>query len=178
MFRKFFLFALLIQIPGASAQSTRPQSPEGKPSSRMPADTDQEVGLPEDMRVKMLIIRREGEHKKVLEDVEKLSELSTEISKGYVERKRISSDDVRKLGAIEKLAKHVLTNAGGDEVDQKVDEKGPVSLAEAIDKLTATAENIKKVMTTETRFVVSATVISDSNEVISLARFIKRQKTD
>jgi hypothetical protein len=136
---------------------------------------DDQDGFTQDMRIKMAIARAEIDHKKLLEDVEKLSNLSSEIAKGYDEHKRLSADDLKKLGTIEKLARHVLTNSGGDEVDQKSDQ---MPLGDAIDKLNSTAASIKKEMTAETRFVVSATVIANSNEVISLARFIKQQKAD
>ena len=180
MFRVFFLFAFIVlSALGATAQ-VRPavKPPEGKIHDKFPTDADQEGGPPSDMRVKMAIARAEGEHKKVLEDVEKLSNLSGEIARGYGERKQLSADDLRKLGTIEKLAKRVLTNAGGEEVDLKSDTDERTPLADAIDKLSATAANIRKEITAETRFVVSATVIANSNEVISLARFIRRQKAD
>lgn len=181
MFRRFFLFALfiLLSVLGATAQSARPsRPPENKPPDKFPGDDEQEAGLPPDMRIKMAIARAEGEHKKVLADVEKLSDLSSEISKGYVERKHLSVDDLRKLNTIEKLAKHVLTNVGGEEVNEKADTFEHMPLADAIDKLSTTAANIKKEMTAETRFVVSATVVGNANEVISLARFIRHQKAD
>lgn len=179
MLRVFCLFAFILLSLSATAQ-TRPavKPPEGKIPDKFPTDADQEGGPPWDMRAKMAIARAEGEHKKVLEDVEKLSNLSGEIARGYGERKQLSADDMRKLGTIEKLAKRVLTSAGGEEVDQKPDTDERMPLADAIDKLSATAANIKKEVTAETRFVVSATVIANSNEVISLARFIRRQKAD
>jgi len=105
-----------------------------------------------------------------------LSKLSDEIAKGYGERKRLSSDDLKKLGTIEKLAKRVLTHAGGEEFDPKSDSTEHLLLPQAIDMLSTTAANIRKEMTAETRFVVSATVIANSNEVISLCRFIRRPK--
>jgi hypothetical protein len=133
--------------------------------------------LPEDMRIKMAITRAEDEHKKVLEDVEKLSDMSSELAKGYGERKHLSPDDLKKLNTIEKLAKHVLSNAGGDEVEQKPDSFDHMPLADAVDKLSNAAFNIKKEVTTGTRYGVSAIVIANSNEVISLARFIRHQRS-
>jgi hypothetical protein len=179
MFRSFFVCALFIVLSAlvatAQTQTIRPPvKPDSKASDRMSGEDDQD-GFTQDMRIKMAIARAEIDHKKHLEDVEKLSNLSIEIAKGYDEHKRLSADDLKKLGTIEKLARHVLTNSGGDEVDQKSDQ---MPLGDAIDKLNSTAASIKKEMTAETRFVVSATVIANSNEVISLARFIKQQKTD
>lgn len=178
MFKRFFVFAIVILLSalGATAQSARPSPPpETRVPDKFPKTEEQDSGLQQDMRVKMAIARAEGDHKKLLEDVEKLSSLSSEIAKGYGEHKRLSTDEIKKLGTIEKLARRVLTNSGGDEVDQK---SGHLQLADAIDKLNTTAASIKKEMTAETRFVVSATVIANSNEVISLARFIKQQKAD
>jgi hypothetical protein len=178
MFKRFFTVAIVALLPmlGGNAQSTRPAPP---PESRLPdknQKTDEpEDGLQQDMRIKMAIARAEGEHKKLLEDVEKLSSLSSDIAKGYSEHKRLSSDEIKKLSTIEKLARRVLSNSGGDEVDQKSDQ---MPLSDAIDKLNTTAASIKKEMTAETRFVVSATVIANSNEVISLTRFIRQQKAD
>jgi hypothetical protein len=177
MIRRFWLLAIFILLfaCAAAAQTTRPAP---RPSETRTRDDDgQEMGhLPEEMRVKMAIARAEEDHKKVLEDVEKLSNLSDEIAKGYDERKRLSSDDIRKLGTIEKLAKHVLTQSGGEEVDQRSNEIEHMPVADAIDLLSTTVANIRKEMTAETRFVVSATVIANSNEVISLSRFIRRNK--
>jgi hypothetical protein len=175
MFRILFVCALFVLLSAlvatAQTQTTRPPvKPDSKPSGE-----DDQDGFTQDMRIKMAIARAEIDHKKLLEDVEKLSNLSSEIAKGYDEHKRLSADDLKKLGTIEKLARHVLTNSGGDEVDQKSDQ---MPLGDAIDKLNSTAASIKKEMTAETRFVVSATVIANSNEVISLARFIKQQKAD
>jgi hypothetical protein len=182
MFRRSLLFAFLISplVFAATAQESRPANPapETKTHAKFPKDTEQQDGtLPEDMRIKMAITRAEDEHKKVLEDVEKLSDMSTELAKGYGERKRLSPDDLKKLNTIEKLAKHVLSNAGGDEVDQKAESFEHMPLADAVDKLSNAASNIKKEVTTGTRYGVSATVIANSNEVISLVRFIRHQRS-
>jgi len=180
MIRSFVLPGILILLFAfpTSAQNTRPtpRTPQAK-TDKFPDDDGQEVShLPDEMRIKMLIARAEEDHKKVLEDVEKLSNLSDEIVKGYGERKRLSSDDIRKLGTIEKLAKRVLTQSGGEEVDERSNESAHMPLADAIDLLSTTVANIKKEMTTETRYVVSATVIANSNEVIGLTRLIRRAK--
>jgi hypothetical protein len=187
MLRRFPLFAIFILLytllytfglhtPGAFAQSTGSAPRSSNPKPHIHKDDDQEVTLPEDMRIKMAIAREENEYKKTLEDVEKLSGLSDEIAKGYVERKQLTADDMKKLGAIEKLAKRVLNHAGGEEVGDKSGSVENLALADAIEKLNAAAANIKKDMKAETRFVVSATVIANSNEVINLARLLRHTR--
>jgi hypothetical protein len=171
------VFILLLALSTAG-QNTRPAPRPGdaRPVDKYPDDEQDATRLPDDMRIKMAIARADEEHKKIVEDAEKLSKLADEIAKGYGEHKRLSSDDFKKLGNIEKLAKRVLTHAGGEEVEPKTDPTENMLLPQAIDMLNSTAANIRKEMTAETRFVVSATVIANSNEVISLCRFIKRPK--
>lgn len=183
MLKGVLVSAALILLP-ISAVTVQPQTPRPdtrapviKPSDKSPDDSAQEMGhLPEEMRIKMAIARAEEDHKKVLEDVDKLASLATEIVKDYSNIKRLSSDDMKKLGTIEKLAKRILNHAGGEEVDERSDTIEHMGLAEAIDTLGATAASIKKEMTSETRFVVSANVIAKSNEVITLSRLIRHAK--
>jgi len=180
MLRSFWVLAIFILLlaSAATAQTVRPdpKPSQNKTPDKYPDDGQEVSHLPEDMRIKMAIARAEEDHKKVLEDVEKLNSLSAEIARGYGESKRLSADDIKKLGTIEKLAKHVLTQSGGEEVDQKSDATERMPLADAIDLLSTTVANIKKEMTAETRFVVSANVIANSNEVINLSRILRHAK--
>lgn len=181
-----FVFFILLYILGlysfaafAQTTSSTPRSADTKSRTRIHKNDDQEVTLPEDMRIKMAIAREENEYKKTLEDVEKLSGLSEEVARDYVERKKLSTVEMKKLNTIEKLAKRVLSHAGGEEVGDKSGSIEHLALADAIDKLNAAAASIRKDMKAETRFVVSATVIANSNEVINLARLIRHtQKAD
>lgn len=180
MFARLLLLAISILLSASAilAQSARPsiRPSETKPPDKYPGEEQDGSRLPDDMRIKMAIARAEEDHKKVLEDVEKLSDLSDEVVRCYGERKQLSSDDFKKLGTIEKLAKRILEHAGGEEVDSKSNSTEHMLIPQAIDMLSATVANIKKEMSAETRYVVSATVIANSNEVINLTRFIKRAK--
>ena len=126
------------------------------------------------MRARLAIERAENEHRKVMEDVEKLHGLSEDIAKRYLEAGKFSDNEIKKVETIEKLAKRILSHAGGNEVNDKEGEPLRLSIAEAVDQLSVAASNIKKSMTEETRFVVSAVVVANSNEVIDLAQFIRR----
>jgi len=124
-----------------------------------------------------MIERAEHEYHKFLDDVDKLSDLAGEVAKGYQEHSRLSSEEVKKVGTIEKLAKRILSHAGGDAVGGA--KPSQLTMAEAVAQMNTTAATIKKSITAETRYVVSATVIANSNEMIGLAQFIRRnQKTD
>jgi late competence protein required for DNA uptake (superfamily II DNA/RNA helicase) len=146
--------------------------PDPPPSPEMRKEPDQLMGVPEEMRIRMEIERREQDYKKVMESVEKLNDMSTDLSTRFHQQGSLSPDDMKKLSTVEKLARQVLSHAGGEEVEDK--DRHPASLAEAFEEMSAAAACIKKDMSAETRFVVSASVIAKSNEVISLSRFIRR----
>ena len=169
---------------GAAAQTNNPfpktddsmsRARERSPKDRS-KDSDQDLSLPEEMRIRLAIERADNEYRKTLEDAEKLNDLSTEVAKVYRERGNLSPEEMKKVGTIEKLAKRILSQAGGDEVDDKTAKAEQKSLADACDQLTSAAAKIRDSMKMQTRFVVSATVIASSNEVINLAQFIRHSQ--
>jgi hypothetical protein len=157
-----------------SRQINRPPLPN--PDSSSGERGAQDIDLPDEMRVRLLIERLEGEHKKFIEDVMKLDEMSSEITRSYNERRLLMPEDIKKLGSIEKLAKRILSHAGGSQVDGKKGESAQLSISEAIEKMNVAVAAIKKSALSETRHVVSAAVIGNSNEVIELTRAIRRSQ--
>ncbi len=164
------LFCLTVVAAAQQSKGARPSDPD---------DPDDPFGqldhIPADMRKKMARERAENEHRKILEDVKMLDDLSSELVKEYRERGKFSPEEMKKIVQIEKLAKRILSGVGGNEVEDER-ETPPVSIAEALDQLNTAVTSIKKSMMTETRFVVSAMVIANSNEVINLAQFIRRNQ--
>jgi hypothetical protein len=165
-----FLFLLPV---AAQAQNPKPDfKPPLPPSDSARDNPGQEPNLPEDMRIRMAIERAEDEHKKVLESAKQLGDLSDSVAKYYHEHGQLSAEELKKLSVIEKLAKRILSHAGGEEFDRS-DGSQSIPLADAVDRIKAAAENIRKSITTQTRFVVSASTIADSNEIIHLTQYIR-----
>jgi hypothetical protein len=170
---KFFLlitFILLISM-AASAQSAKPNPPPLSDEERA-EQLNQEMNLPPEMRSRLAIERANNEHRKIIEDAQKMNDLSVEIAKRYGERNQLSSDDMKNVGTIEKLAKRILTFAGGSE--EKIVEKKTLSLSDCITQLGKVVENVKKILLTESRHVISAKLIADANEAINLAQVIRQ----
>jgi hypothetical protein len=170
---KFFLlitFLLLISVV-ASAQSTKPNLPPLTDEERA-EQLNQEMNLPPEMRSRLAIERANNEHRKIIEDAQKMNDLSVEIAKRYDERSKLSSDDMKNVGTIEKLAKRILNFAGGSE--EKIEDKKTLSLSDCIVQLSKVAENVKKILLTESRHVISAKLIADANEVVNLAQIIRQ----
>lgn len=177
MVKKFLLPTALILTCVIGAMAQNPTTPRGIPVPRSkpagsPTDPpEQDLSMPDEMRVRMAIERANSEYRKTLEDAEKLNELSIEVAKGYHERGQLSADELKKVGTIEKLAKRLLTQAGGDQVDDRAPEQK--SMADTIDRMSAAAATVQKTLKEQTRFVVSATAIANLNDVIHLAQFIR-----
>src|SRR5206468_7474499 len=132
--------------------------------SVIPGAADQENShIPEEMRIKMEIARADEEYKKTLDDADKLSTLSTEVTQAFHGAGKLAGDDLKKLGTIEKLAKRILSQAGGDEVGDRSDDLQSKPLNDALDQLSAAADKVQKCIKEQTRFVVSATVISNAD---------------
>ena len=157
-----------------AAKAYEPQQSKDPPGKARedPWNNGQDSAVPEDMRLRMAMERAESDHRKILGEVDRLHELSSDVARGYQEHGKLSSDDLKKVTTIEKLAKRVLNHALGDEVTD--DSPKQLTLAEAVDRLNTVAAKINKTMKGESRFEVSAVVIADSNEVIRLANIIKR----
>src|ERR1044072_304871 len=105
------LFALTMSI---AAQNPNP-NPKPRSSQKELEQLEQETSLPPEMRVRLAIERADNAHHKVVEDAQKLNDLSCQIAKRYEEKKQLSSDDLKDVGTIEKLAKRILEFAGGSE---------------------------------------------------------------
>ncbi len=165
LFLSFFTFLLL---SAAAAQDGRPDL--------KPPTSEQDITLPDEMRVRLAIERAEGEHRKFLEDVKELGGLSDQLTAGYDKRGQLASEDLKKVSAIEKRAKRMLVYAGGKEVDAKPSGPAQLSIKDAVAQLGAIIGKLTKTVMTETRHVVSATVIADLNEVLNLAQYIRESQ--
>lgn len=179
MGKKFLLPAALILAfaSGAMAQTqTLPRgvtAPRSKPPGSPPDPREQDLSMPDEMRARMAIERANNEYRKTLEDADHLNELSAEIAKSFHERGQLNADELKKVGTIEKLAKRLLSQAGGDQVDDGSTEQK--TLDEIVDRMSTAAATVPKMLKEQTRFVVSATTIATLNDIINLAQFIRHK---
>ncbi|MEW6129562.1 MAG: hypothetical protein AB1757_21155 [Acidobacteriota bacterium] len=175
---KFFLlvsclFAISFSaVAQNSTASSKPRPP--KTDDEEFERIEQETTLPPEMRIRMELERRNNEYRKVVEDAQKLNDLSGDIAKHFQEQKTLSSQDMKNVNAIEKLAKRILSFAGGSE--EKDDAHKNLSLEAMVNRLLEVSTKIKDSLTTETRHVISATVIYNSNEAINLTQFIRKMQ--
>lgn len=175
MAKTAFMLLAFVLLAATSAAAQAPAAVPTPPPARMPTPRDQEQShLPDDMRVRMEIARADAEYKKALDDADKLSSLSIEVARAFRDTGKLASDDLKKVGTIEKLAKRILTQAGGDEVADHAEDLQHKPLNDAVEQMSAAADKVQKCVKEQTRFVVSATVIGNANDIIHLAQHIRR----
>ena len=183
MAKRFYLpiaFLLLAALSTAAQTSTPVQRRPAAPPSNLPPATspgrdDQEDShMPDEMRIRMEIARADAEYKKAIDDADRLSALSGEVVRAFRDAGKLGDEELKKLGAIEKLAKRVLAQAGGDEVDDRAAALQRQPLGEAVEQIGAAADKVQKCVKQQTRFVVSAVVVSNANDIIHLVQHIRR----
>ena len=148
--------------PGASDQSKTDESEQDIPN------------LPEEMRSRMKREREESDHRKIVDNARQLFDTSVEIAKSYRDVHALNGEAFKRISTVEKLARKILTHAGGEVVEPKDHDAEVTSVPDAIDRMILAAESIKKRLTSETRFVVSAAMITDSNHIIHLVQYLRR----
>ena len=176
------LTLVLIYLTIAARQDQRPNGTRAVSSSEQSraAEPDQDIpNLPDEVRLRMKREREEAEHRKIVDGAKQLLDTSVDIAKGYRNAKSLNGDAFKRISTVEKLARRILSHAGGEVVEPKEHEAEVQSVPDAIDRMILAAESIKKRLTSETRYVVSAALIADSNQVIYLAQYLRRgQKHD
>jgi len=158
----------------ASAQGTG--ADRRSPFSRPDDSEDMSKGFKE-TREKMRIEKEKKDHEEMLSRGEEVRRLSERLEKSYAQNGRFSASDLDALEMVEKNAKKIRAELGGDDCDEKIDDllghdKAP-SLAGALDTLKTAATDLADELQKTTRFTISATAIQSSNAVLTVARFLR-----
>lgn len=116
--------------------------------------------------------RRESIYKENLERAKEGALLGAEISDAYQKQKSLGPVELKKLGRIEKLAKNIRNDNGGDD-DEEALKEPPKDLAGAVSRLAEMSENLKKKVEKTPKHVVSTAVITYANQLLELIRLIR-----
>lgn len=116
--------------------------------------------------------RREAVYRENLERSKEAASLGAEIAEAFQKQQSLGSAERKKLGRIEKLAKNIRNDHGGDDDDEALKEL-PKDLPEAVSRLARTAENLKDKVEKTPKHVVSSSVINSANQLLELIRLIR-----
>lgn len=162
----------------AAAAFARPQQP---PVVKLPPTYDThpggrdeagQIGSREELLRNVEVRRREAVYKENLERAKESAQLGTEIREAFRRQNSLGQAEMKKLGRLEKLAKSIRNENGGDD-DEKTLEDPPRSLSDAVSRLAEMTEDFKKSVEKTPKHVVSTSVINSANQMLELIRLIR-----
>lgn len=156
----------------ASAQTAADNTSMGRPGV---SDRDERPSSIRDSLEKMRIEREKKDFDRMIERGEEAVKIAAELEGALLNKGRLTEKEMSKLASVEKLAKQIRNELGGDDDDEL---KNPstipsANVAETIKSLRDSAEDLFRELKKISRFTISATAIQCSNAVLRLARFAR-----
>ena len=169
-------FALALSCGHVSAQqpaAVKPRQSQTPPltSPRDPADGEQ-TSLTEEMLKDTEIKRLEMTRRENLQRARETAQLGAELREAFERQKSLGAAEMKKVARIEKLARAIRNEAGGDDDDEGLKDL-PMRLDAALSRLSELCEELSKKVEKTPRHVVSAAVIASANQLIALAKHIR-----
>lgn len=167
---------ILILFSVSLSQPPTPKSPSQSDSRA--TGTQSERGDPhqsssrEAMLRDVEVKRREAIYKENLERAREGALLGAAICDTFQKQKHLGQVELKKLGRIEKLAKNIRNDNGGDDDEQSLKEP-PKDLSEAVTRLARMSVELKEKVEKTPKHVVSTSVITAANQLLELIRLIR-----
>lgn len=134
-----------------------------------------EEPLPQNIKetlAKQRIEDRKKEYDELLEKGEKALKMSEDLQKSFAKNHKLTSQDQGKLKDLEKLLKKIRKDLGGDDDDEEIREK-PTSMANALNTLKDTTDNLYEEIKKTSRYTISAVAIKSSNALLNIVKFLR-----
>lgn len=163
----FILSLLLLGVGMASAQS---QDPFTDASTRASEEKDRPMGRPErEFAYRALIARATAEHKQNLKRAGDSATLALSVQRAFEQNGLLSSEQIKNLQQIERLARRIRGYAGGSDDGAALDDL-PADTRESLTRIADVAARLQQEVEKTSRQVVSAQIITSANELIALIR--------
>jgi len=176
--RKLSLFAALGLVLSvctwAAAQTTRSTTPTAERSSASQDEPDP-FGLQSpaaEALVKRRIKLAEKEHQETVGRARETAQLGSELRESVRRVNSLSTEDLKKLERMEKLAKKIRGEAGGSDDAVEI-VNAPHDLQSAAEKLTELSNELCERVEKTSRMEVSAAVIDRANQLIEVIKLMK-----
>jgi hypothetical protein len=165
----------LLLLLTACLQVRAQQSTIGSPPRGIGArDDDDPKQIPgrEEMLRNLEVKRREQAYKENQERAKEGAELGAELRRAYERTKSLGPAEQKKLGRMEKLARSIREQAGGDDDKEEMKEL-PTGLDASLERLQKLSEELQSKVEKTPRHVVSTSVINTANQLLELIRHIR-----
>lgn len=175
----YTLATLILIVVSASVASS--QVPVQRPSPTPPPrpvdgtfknqDDTPLTTFEEEIRAKRELRIAEKEHEENLKRAREIGDIGKQL-KDFKDGSTLDRDCAKKIERLEKLAKKVRSEAGGEEEEITISPR-PTDLRSAIKQISEASETLSKDVQNTPRRVVSASVISNANVLLELIRLAR-----
>lgn len=168
-YRVFLIIAIclsaftLCTAQGGSAEYRSPGGDEDRRPSRRSL-------LLRESQTRMRIERDKKEYDEMIERGDEVLRRSMQLERAVEQNGGVTDRDRPQISAIEKLAKQIRNQLGGDDDD---DNSGPMSAAVSVKALKEATIQLQDELKKTSRFTISAAAIQSSNEVLRIARYLR-----
>ena len=128
-----------------------------------------------EMRARRDIKAAEKDHQNNLDRAREAAQISADLRDAYMNNKSLGRAELKKLERLEKITRHIRSEAGGSDDRDSIIEKPTTQLESALSRLAEVSEEIRKGVEKTPRQVISAPVIEHSNELLDIIAFIRKQ---
>jgi len=167
MLYRALLFLILTLSVSCLARAQDRRDPFGRSDSASPVELE--------MRARRDIKAAEKEHQENMDRAREAAQISVELRDAYTHYKTLGRAEFKKLDRLEKITRHIRSDAGGSDDRDTTMEKTPTQLEAALSRLAEVSEEIRKGVEKTPRQVISAPVIEHSNELLDIIAFIRKQ---
>lgn len=180
--RAVVLAAALSLLGSALAYSQTRPAPRPSPTdatSNDPGKSDSPIpgfGSPEsEMREKLRLKAEKKEYDENVARAREAAQLATQLAETYAAKQTFTSGDAKKLERLEKLTKKIRNEAGGSETDPEVKDI-PNALEAAVKRVAEIADDLRKLVETTPRHVISAAVIDEANKLLGVIQRVRASR--
>jgi len=175
------IFVFVLACSGSSFA----QAADNRSSLIVKPGEEEDDNRPKSFKETMVKLRIEKEKKEFDEMInrgETAVKLSEELERAYAHNGKLTQNEVAKLETVEKLAKKIRSELGGDDEGDEKESSGSnefvvperkLTPADAVKSLRETTLRLFEELKKTTRFTVSAAAIQTSNAVVRMARFLR-----
>jgi hypothetical protein len=176
MITSFYRFIFIVFLFSASIVCVNAQSNTGE-KEELPK------GIKETL-AKNRIDREKKDYEELLQRGEETVKLSEELDKSFVQNKKLTGEDQRKLERLEKLSKKIREELGGSDSNPSSEKENSSdsddiklsSVSDAVDKLKNISRKLSDELKKTTRYTISTVAVQSSNALFKVVRFIRLSK--
>jgi hypothetical protein len=174
--RAHLVIVASVLIIGAALDGHGQGAPPDRTSTLIGRPSDDDNERPRSIREsleRMRIERDKKEYNQMIARGEEVLKLSEQVEKAFQQAGQLSPMDYARIANIEKLAKRIREDLGGDDDGEDEDQRKGLSPADAVKSLRAMTVSLFEQLKRTSRFSISATAIESTNALLKITRFLR-----